>query len=185
MVDTFRQVTSEAARDEFYAANRRDLLLYALSLTDSSLDAEDAVADAVLRSLEHYLEHKEICPSGLDPVGWMKTIIRNKIIDNYRHARVVERHAPKLGPGVSADIAEQAVDHVMAEQFFRLTGLLKPQAQQIAILYWAEDFTYEEIAARLGIPVGTVRSTISRSRKRLRHKLGSIDPPSSPTSDAC
>jgi len=163
----------------FYTSNRRDLLCYALTLTDNETNAEDAVADAVLKSYEYYCEHGRTCPVDRDPIGWMKVVIRNKIIDGHRHQLVVQRYRPRLSVPGGQDVADAVTDRVLAEQlFFQLTRSLTPEAQKIAYLHWAEGRSYTEIATLLRIPESTVRSSITRSKKRLRRKLGIIDAPS-------
>ena len=40
--------------------------------------------------------------------------------------------------------------------------------QREALTLWEEGYSYEDIASKVGVPVGTVRSRISRARERLR-----------------
>ena len=53
----------------------------------------------------------------------------------------------------------------------RALATLRPEHREALLLYAWADLTYGEIAEALGIPTGTVRSRISRSRQRLRELL--------------
>ena len=52
-----------------------------------------------------------------------------------------------------------------------------PFRDALLLVAWA-DLTYEETAAALGVPVGTVRSRVSRARSTMRAALGGVDPTS-------
>ena len=56
-----------------------------------------------------------------------------------------------------------------------LAGLRPGYREALLLVAWG-DLTYEEAAHALGVPVGTVRSRISRARKALRVALGDVDP---------
>jgi RNA polymerase sigma factor (sigma-70 family) len=58
-----------------------------------------------------------------------------------------------------------------------LATLKAPFRDALLLVAWA-DLTYEETAAALGIPVGTVRSRVSRARSTMRAALGGVDPTS-------
>jgi RNA polymerase sigma-70 factor, ECF subfamily len=51
-----------------------------------------------------------------------------------------------------------------------LLKLRRPERDALLLVAWA-DFTYEEVAAALKVPVGTIRSRLSRARKKLRKEL--------------
>lgn len=69
-------------------------------------------------------------------------------------------------------------DRVAAEQLRPVLdaalGAMRPEEREVVLLVAWEDLTYEEVAAALGIPVGTVRSRLHRARRRLRERLPSI-----------
>jgi RNA polymerase sigma factor (sigma-70 family) len=58
-----------------------------------------------------------------------------------------------------------------------LAGLPAAHRDTLLLVAWG-DLSYEEAAAALGVPVGTVRSRLSRARSRLRRALGDADPSS-------
>jgi RNA polymerase sigma-70 factor (ECF subfamily) len=59
-----------------------------------------------------------------------------------------------------------------------LAGLPAGDRDVLLLIAWA-DLSYEETAAALGIPVGTVRSRLHRARRKVREALGGQDPTSS------
>jgi RNA polymerase sigma-70 factor (ECF subfamily) len=72
---------------------------------------------------------------------------------------------------------------VQTARLSRLLEELDADQRDVLLLYaWAE-FSYEEIAASLGIPIGTVRSRLARARAHLREGLTS-DGEAAPTLDA-
>jgi RNA polymerase sigma factor (sigma-70 family) len=64
--------------------------------------------------------------------------------------------------------AEQAVDRVLVDTAI---GRLDRKSREVVLLVAGAGLSYEEAAAALGIPVGTVRSRLARARQRLRTDL--------------
>lgn len=103
---------------------------------------------------------------------WLFGIATNLLRNHFRRA-ATERAKP---PPVEVDTAEFADDiawRTDAERVVRETGLvdainaLRPDERDVLLLFALGDLTYSEIAETLAIPVGTVRSRLSRLRHRL------------------
>lgn len=90
-----------------------------------------------------------------------------------RRLRAYARHG--TGP-VAVDNVEAAVNRIDAERTLAaLAGALSHLRTKdlTIVLLWAEDgLTYDEIAQAVGIPVGTVRSRLSRARRKLEVATG-------------
>lgn len=84
---------------------------------------------------------------------------------------VAEGHADL----VASQVAAAAVQRDLAAA---LAALPAGDRDVLLLIAWA-DLSYEETAAALGIPVGTVRSRLNRARRKVREALGGQDPTSS------
>jgi RNA polymerase sigma-70 factor, ECF subfamily len=87
-----------------------------------------------------------------------------------------ERRAERRGLDLIARLRgeERTPDRGLGETDDRLAPLLReldPDQLDVLLLYAWEELSYEEIAAALGIPIGTVRSRLARARSRLRAAL--------------
>lgn len=162
---------------QFFIDHRQDLTSYATKLAGNVHDGKDAVDEAVLRSWEHYYANRTMCPEGRDLIGWLKTIIANRIISDYRHRKVVERGQVRLTPTEPQDIAEEVLDSIVAAQGWDMVNSLGHPAREIAILRWGEGKEANEIAEILGMPPGTVRSSVHRTKKQLQHAFGITSSP--------
>jgi RNA polymerase sigma factor (sigma-70 family) len=74
---------------------------------------------------------------------------------------------------VDARVSAAALGKPLAAALARLP---KAYRDALLLLAWG-DLTYAQAAQALGVPVGTVRSRVSRARRRLRRALGNCDPP--------
>jgi RNA polymerase sigma-70 factor (ECF subfamily) len=77
-------------------------------------------------------------------------------------------HADRVAAVVTAQAARQTLTTALAK--------LSPPDRDVLLLIAWEQLTYDEVAAALGIPVGTVRSRLNRARRRVREALGGSDP---------
>lgn len=112
-----------------------------------------------------------------DALPWLYGIATNLVRRRSRQESARYRAmAQAAGGHESADEpAQRAIDRIDAGGYTRLitkTLAKMPHKQRdVLLLYALADLDYQEIAAALGIPLGTVRSTLHRARKRLQRAL--------------
>ena len=164
---------AEAFR-KLYAATAPRLLGAALRIVRRREVAEDALHDAFLRVWWH-ADHYD--PAKGAAIGWMITILRNSAINHLRKAGR-ERVVASLDTDEDDDVLERigAVPGVSSADRLSLVhclGELEPQHRRCVIMAFADGWSQEELAERLGQPLGTVKSWIRRSLARLRTCLDS------------
>ena len=156
----------------------------AYRLTGNVHDAEDLTHDVfvrVFRSLHTYQ------PGTFE--GWLHRITTNVFLDRMRRKQRIRFDAlsdeatariPSSAPGPE----QQVHDGYLEEDIQRALDALPPDFRTAVVLCDIEGLTYEEIAATLGIKLGTVRSRIHRGRVLLREALAHRAPGVRPTEAA-
>ncbi|MEO3742223.1 RNA polymerase sigma factor [Plantactinospora sp. B5E13] len=86
-----------------------------------------------------------------------------------RQAYVPTTSAPSHADRVTTVVTAQSLRHILLSALARLSS---GDRDVLLLIAW-EELTYDEVAAALEIPVGTVRSRLHRARKLLREELGS------------
>jgi len=145
----------------------------AYRLTGNDADAQDLVQEVLLRvrrGLETYR------PGSLE--GWLSRITTNAFLDDVRRRRrrptvplpedadrVVADPSATAGPDAALASATLSAD-------IQAALLALPEDFRVAVVLCdVVGLQYEEIAADLGVPIGTVRSRIHRGRAQLRKTL--------------
>ncbi|MEV4518538.1 RNA polymerase sigma factor [Dactylosporangium sp. NPDC049525] len=144
--------------------------------------AEDAVADTFLAAFQQRDGYDLDRP---DARPWLFGILTRKLARHHRteqaRYRAIARAQADPGAGadedgpadrVAARVTAGAVRAPLAQALRRLPA---GDRDVLLLVAWC-DFTYEEVAAALGIPVGTVRSRLNRARRKVRDALGGTDP---------
>jgi RNA polymerase sigma-70 factor (sigma-E family) len=116
-------------------------------------DPEDIAQEAFAR-----LMHKH--PGLDDPVPYLRAIVCNLTRNRHRHLRVVRAKTPGEVPEPSSEHAA-IVREEHAEVIAALATLPARRREAIVLRYWL-DLSEREIAAAMGVSVGTVKSQISR-----------------------
>lgn len=166
---------SDLDADEFCVKQRGELLAYAMALTRSWPDAEDAVSHVVEKIYERRARNGSVCPEGRDPVAWAKTVVRNYVTDSYRRRAAEDRRTRVLAP-FAGDLAEDVTDQIIARNALLFVASLDPQAHQIAMMRWVDGLKPQEIAGQLGMNPRSVRTSLHRTRKKMRTALGVAEP---------
>jgi RNA polymerase sigma factor (sigma-70 family) len=143
--------------------------------------ADDVVGETFLAA---FRRRKRYDLRRADARPWLYGIAAN-VIGKHRRAevRMLRAFARTGADPVAAGHADLVDSRVCAAAVQRdlaaaLAGLPAGDRDVLLLIAWA-DLSYEETAAALGIPVGTVRSRLHRARRKVREALGGQDPTSS------
>ena len=141
---------------------------YARALTGDNHRADDLVQD----SLERAWSRLHLWQERGDLRAWLFTIMHN-IFAN--HARRYSRAPIMVSYDEGAELMAHSteLDHALRLQDVKRALQELPEAQrEVLLLVGMEQLSYEEVAAILNIPIGTVMSRLARARDRLRTSLG-------------
>lgn len=147
--------------------------VYSLCSALAGPDGEDLAQETFVRVFSAISRFDPDRGPGLRP--WILTIARRLCQDRARHIKLGVEVAPALpadAPDPAAGPAEHADAARMEARFRRALAALPPEQLAVIALYEWEGLDYEEIAAIEDVPVGTVRSRLSRARASLRAAVG-------------
>jgi RNA polymerase sigma-70 factor (ECF subfamily) len=162
-----------AAAGELDARFEREALpqlqaLYAgaCRLTRDVADAEDLVQETYLRAFRAF----HLYQPGSNIRAWLFTILYRVRADHFRKVARAPRMAelPADGPAVEPAQSQLADGHELVQ---RALARLPEPFRSAVVLRDMQDFSYEEIAGILEVPIGTVMSRIHRGRAQLRQLL--------------
>ena len=160
MADMSRDIEAEIPR----------LRRYARALTRDLSTADDLVQDCLARALDKL----HLWQEGTDLRAWLFTILHNQYVNHIRRA---VREGATVGlsesePGLTR--APQQGKRLELRDLERAIVKLPAEQRSVILLVGLEGMRYEEVAAVLGVPVGTVRSRLSRGREALRRLTGIV-----------
>ena len=163
----------QAAFERLYAATRAKLYGVVLRILRRADLADEVMQEAYLKI---WNSAGQFDPALASPITWMVTIARNRAIDLARKKRDV---SVEETPGVLERAAE-SVDPLAArerrEELRRLLdclGRLDPDERRLMLLAYYNGLSREQLAAKLGHPVNTIKTWLRRSILAVRECLGS------------
>ncbi len=160
MAETHQDIEAEIPR----------LRRYARALTRDVVSADDLVQDCLTRALGKL----HLWQEGSDLRAWLFTILHNQYVNHIRRAvregatvalnetEPLLSRAPQQGKRLELRDLERAIAQLPEEQ------------RSVILLVGLEGMRYEEVAAVLDVPVGTIRSRLSRGREALRRLTGAL-----------
>jgi RNA polymerase sigma factor (sigma-70 family) len=132
-------------------------------------EAEDVLQDVYLTV---WRKAATFDPGRASPITWMVAIARNRAIDRLRARGAGGRLEPIEAADAVSDPGPAAVERVeLAQQHQRLTRCLEeldPRHSSAIRAAFLDGATYEELAARMNVPLGTMKSWIRRGLLKLR-----------------
>jgi RNA polymerase sigma-70 factor (ECF subfamily) len=171
---------TDAQQFEVFMQNYQNMVFStAMRLLANQAEAEDVSQDVFLKAYERFAELRDSPTAG----GWLKTVATNMSLNHLSRYRARWTFFSELFTGTAEegerevefaapqDLAEDlaAADrHKLVEQALQKL----PAAQRVPlVLYHLEGLRYEEIAARLKVSLGKVKTDIFRGREALRKRL--------------
>jgi len=143
-------------------------------LTRNEQDAQDVVQEAYLRAFRFFPGFR-----GGDARAWLMKIVRNTCY-TWLHANrplqdAAEFDENSFPPDSHALDPEEVVLQNDSDTLVRKAlEMLPPNSREVLILRELEEMSYKEIADITGMPIGTVMSSLSRARDRLRQVLTTL-----------
>jgi RNA polymerase sigma-70 factor (ECF subfamily) len=154
----------------------------ALGMTRNPQDADDLVQETYLRAFQYFHQFE----GGTNARAWLFRILTNLFINNYRkrtrepervsydemedfflYNRLADVHHSEGGLSPEAAIMQKVEVEAIQEAIDKLPD----EYREAVILSDLNEFSYQEISEMLEIPIGTVRSRLSRGRKLIQKSL--------------
>lgn len=144
---------------------------FAFSLTRNREHADDLVQDCILRALEK--EH--LFEAGSDLRRWMFALMRNIFLDGKRREKTRLRYSDDLADFLQTiQPAQQFDQQYLRDTLVAVDSLSKHERQAVHLLC-VEGLSLAEASRLKTVPVGTLKSRLSRGRNRLRKLLDDGD----------
>lgn len=172
----------ETAYRELVRRYERPVFSLVFRMVRDSATAEDLAQDTFIKVLNHIDKYRPEFKFS----SWLFKIANNVAIDHLRrrHLDTISMDgAPNAATAADieatsfdiADHAESALDVMEAKELGsaieKAIGALRPEYRSCIMLRHVEGRSYEEIAATLDLPLGTVKTYIHRARHQLREAL--------------
>lgn len=161
-IDAAPGVAFEQEFAEFFRVARDPLYRMAFLLSGDPHRAEDLVQQTFERTWRSWRSARRG-----DPLVWARRILANLRIDTWRRTR--REVLTGTAPEGAVDGGERAVDG--RDAVVRALLTLPVKQRRIVVLRHLLELSEAEVAAELGVSVGTVKSTASRAMARLRDTL--------------
>jgi RNA polymerase sigma-70 factor (ECF subfamily) len=148
-----------------------NLLNFAYQLTMSREAAQDLVQDTTLKVLDNETKYVD----NINFKGWVFTIMRNIFINNYRRqtrsATIVDvtEDLYHLNLSQESGLDTPEGSYTVKEISHEINSF--PNEYKVPFTMYIAGYKYSEIADKMGLPLGTVKSRIFFARKRLQSTL--------------
>jgi RNA polymerase sigma-70 factor (ECF subfamily) len=164
--------------EEEFLPHAEALKTFAYHLTYNEEEANDLVQETFFKAYRAIDKYQE----GTFAKAWLFKILKNAYINEYRK-KAIRPSKVELDDAVTfhdsdderitgyMDLREDIFSSMMGDEVTTALNTLPLEYRSILLLCDIEDFSYEEIAKILDLPLGTVRSRLFRARNMLKEKL--------------
>jgi RNA polymerase sigma-70 factor, ECF subfamily len=145
---------------------------FALKLTRNESDAEDLTQSTILRAIEK----SYLFEPGSNLFSWLSKIMYNQFVSIYRRKVKFEtQYDPEnfIENSYVDALQETRMEFLEVEAAM---DQLSPEHKAILVMVCIKGMQYAEVSEMLQIPIGTVRSRLSRARESLQAQLSTVKP---------
>ena len=137
---------------------------YSRSLAKSDSDGEDLLQDCVEKVLVRRSQWR-----GINLRAWAFTIMTN--LNRDRHRRFNQHPSVELDETLGLAAEDVSGDPLEKTRLQQALNALTPEYRSVLMLVVVEGYAYQDVADMLSIPIGTVMSRLSRSRRQMAARL--------------
>lgn len=151
---------------------------FGLRLTSDPNDAEDLVQDTIVKAYRFFSSYEK----GTNAKAWLFRILKNSYINNYRKKSKKPQEVDydevatfyetiRAERTETSDLEDKMFRELIDDELSDALDNIPEDFRTVVLLCDVEDFTYEEIANMLDVPIGTIRSRLHRGRNLLKTEL--------------
>ena len=151
---------------------------FGLRLTSDPNDAEDLVQDTIVKAYRFFSSYEK----GTNAKAWLFRILKNSYINNYRKKSKKPQEVDydevatfyetiRAERTETSDLEDKMFRELIDDDLSNALDSIPEDFRTVVLLCDVEDFTYEEIANMLDVPIGTIRSRLHRGRNLLKTQL--------------
>lgn len=156
--------TRDDALGAFYDATSGRLVGLLTAMSGNRADAEELAQEAYVRLLGRW----ETVSRYEDPEAWLRTVALRLLISRQRRQSVARLRLPVLAAR-HQHVAGPSPDGIALQEALLA---LPPDQRAVILLHHVLDLPVDQVARELDLPVGTVKSRLSRGRAALKTLLG-------------
>jgi RNA polymerase sigma-70 factor (ECF subfamily) len=163
--------------EEEALAHADQLYRIALRLSGSQQAAEELVQETYLRAFRSWRSYRP----GSNLAAWLATILRNVFLDEARRQQrrptqesfedTTEYYLYNQLAGTGSEPQEAVLNRLAGGAIVDALADVPPAFREVVVLVDVGDFSYQEAADILGVPIGTVMSRLHRGRRALKQAL--------------
>jgi RNA polymerase sigma-70 factor (ECF subfamily) len=150
---------------------QENMMNFALLLTSNQDDAEDLLQDTTLK----VLDNKDKFVDNVNFKGWVLTVMRNIFINNYHKIVRAQMTIAQRSDFDSLNIADESNFDIpdYSFQLQELSDAIDSLSSELKypLSMYLSGYKYSEIAEKLNLPLGTVKSRIFFARRELQKEL--------------
>jgi len=151
--------------------SHRQFLAFLERRVESRAVAEDILQSAFVRGLERGADVRD----EESAVAWFYRVLRNAVIDHYRHRASTERALEGWGKEFIAHEAPRAeLQQAICACISDLVGTLKPEYQQAIRIMDLDEGSLKDLAEQSGITAGNAAVRVHRAREALRKQVRTV-----------
>tara|TARA_B100001750_G_scaffold235712_1_gene238595 strand:- start:949 stop:1485 length:537 start_codon:yes stop_codon:yes gene_type:complete len=140
---------------------------FAMRLTRNDADSDDLLQNTILRAYEK----KHLFEENSNVFSWTSKIMYNLFVSDYRRKVKFESQYDPEPILEKAEVVASQNDKIMVSEVGEAMKKLSQDHRDILLMVCVQGMKYEETAEALDIPVGTVRSRLSRARTLLQELM--------------
>ena len=169
-----------SAFEQLFTRYKKELYqLYMQRTGSNSSDTSDILQETFIKVFLHLHRYNPDYPFG----QWLHAIARNTFIDFTRKRKenllsidTQNWSSPLLNPPANtANPEEKMMQYQTGKEFDRMLEKLSPRYKQMITMRFIQEYSYEEIAGKLGMPLGTVKTQIHRAREKFYQLISHND----------